>query len=198
MCLSLRRATIVLTAVISDATNLESHGSRFAERKRLAVTHRLSSAKEAVASISYSLEDLEFRNQQIVYRSTVDYIKLLESLSLKDIMAADWSDNVASFLPAVLCSSVWDQVITWLKLSAGYKPDSVKEILRNISRLFLTVNKGKFVHVVCLLTLWSIWLASAEGKVFNNRNVSMIKLVKCIKETFYYWYLHISSFLELS
>ncbi|MFS7943012.1 hypothetical protein Hanom_Chr06g00495281 [Helianthus anomalus] len=146
----------------------------------LEVTHRLSSAKEAVASISYSPEDLEFRNQQIVYRSTVDYIKLLESLSLK------------------LCSSVWDQVITWLKLSAGYKPDSVKEILRNISRLVLTVNKGKFVHVVCLLTLWSIWLASAEGKVFNNRNVSMIKLVKCIKETFYYWYLHISNFLELS
>ncbi|KAJ0463022.1 hypothetical protein HanHA300_Chr14g0510561 [Helianthus annuus] len=52
-------------------------------------------------------------------------------------MAADWSDNVASFWPAVvryLRSSVWDQVITWLKLSAGYKPDPVKEILRNINR----------------------------------------------------------------
>ncbi|KAJ0444935.1 putative tocopherol C-methyltransferase [Helianthus annuus] len=80
------------------------------ENGYLEVTHRLSSAKEAVASISYSPEDLEFRNQQIVYWSTVDYIELLESLSvkLKDIMAADWSDNVASFWPAVVRS-----VFTW-------------------------------------------------------------------------------------
>ncbi|MFS7940888.1 putative tocopherol C-methyltransferase [Helianthus anomalus] len=81
----------------------------------LEVTHRLCSAKEAVASISYSPEDLEFRNQQIVYRSTVDYIKLLESLSLKDIMVADWSDNVASFWPAVVrCVSTWEGVTSLL------------------------------------------------------------------------------------
>ncbi|KAI8540605.1 hypothetical protein RHMOL_Rhmol09G0276000 [Rhododendron molle] len=40
--------------------------------------------------------------------STGDYVKLLESLSLQDIKAADWSENVAPFWPAVIRSA-----LTW-------------------------------------------------------------------------------------
>ncbi|XP_034710060.1 probable tocopherol O-methyltransferase, chloroplastic [Vitis riparia] len=38
--------------------------------------------------------------------STTDYVKLLESLSLQDIKAADWSDYVAPFWPAVIRSAL--------------------------------------------------------------------------------------------
>ncbi|XP_021282130.1 tocopherol O-methyltransferase, chloroplastic [Herrania umbratica] len=40
--------------------------------------------------------------------STADYVKLLESLSLQDIKAADWSQHVAPFWPAVIRSA-----LTW-------------------------------------------------------------------------------------
>ncbi|OMO96728.1 Methyltransferase type 11 [Corchorus olitorius] len=40
--------------------------------------------------------------------STADYVKLLQSLSLQDIKAADWSENVAPFWPAVIRSA-----LTW-------------------------------------------------------------------------------------
>ncbi|XP_076891000.1 gamma-tocopherol methyltransferase, chloroplastic-like [Bidens hawaiensis] len=52
--------------------------------------------------------------------STADYIKIMESLSLKDIKAADWSDNVAPFWPAVIRSALtWDGLISLLK--SGWK-----------------------------------------------------------------------------
>ncbi|KAK9061350.1 hypothetical protein SSX86_018531 [Deinandra increscens subsp. villosa] len=52
--------------------------------------------------------------------STADYIKLLESLSLKDIKAADWSDNVAPFWPAVIKSALtWDGLTSLLQ--SGWK-----------------------------------------------------------------------------
>ncbi|KAK4368800.1 hypothetical protein RND71_012592 [Anisodus tanguticus] len=40
--------------------------------------------------------------------STADYVKLLQSNSLQDIKAADWSENVAPFWPAVIKST-----LTW-------------------------------------------------------------------------------------
>ncbi|EOY10208.1 hypothetical protein QUC31_010138 [Theobroma cacao] len=40
--------------------------------------------------------------------STADYVKLLQSLSLQDIKAADWSQHVAPFWPAVIRSA-----LTW-------------------------------------------------------------------------------------
>ncbi|KDO48014.1 hypothetical protein CISIN_1g016921mg [Citrus sinensis] len=40
--------------------------------------------------------------------STADYVKLLQSLSLEDIKAEDWSQNVAPFWPAVIHSA-----LTW-------------------------------------------------------------------------------------
>ncbi|XP_055821030.1 probable tocopherol O-methyltransferase, chloroplastic isoform X3 [Solanum dulcamara] len=40
--------------------------------------------------------------------STADYVKLLQSNSLQDIKAADWSENVAPFWPAVIKSA-----LTW-------------------------------------------------------------------------------------
>ncbi|XP_076946908.1 gamma-tocopherol methyltransferase, chloroplastic-like [Bidens hawaiensis] len=52
--------------------------------------------------------------------STADYIKIMESLSLKDIKAADWSDNVAPFWPAVIRSALtWDGLTSLLK--SGWK-----------------------------------------------------------------------------
>lgn len=52
--------------------------------------------------------------------STSDYVKLLESLSLQDIKAADWSEYVAPFWPAVIRSA-----LTWkgfpLLLRSGFK-----------------------------------------------------------------------------
>ncbi|KAI3721767.1 hypothetical protein L2E82_32785 [Cichorium intybus] len=52
--------------------------------------------------------------------STSDYIKLLESLSLEDIKAADWSDNVAPFWPAVIKSALtWDGLTSLLQ--SGWK-----------------------------------------------------------------------------
>ncbi|KAD7479893.1 hypothetical protein R6Q59_008725 [Mikania micrantha] len=52
--------------------------------------------------------------------STADYIKLLESLSLEDIKAADWSDNVAPFWPAVIRSALtWDGLTSLLR--SGWK-----------------------------------------------------------------------------
>ncbi|KAI3799614.1 hypothetical protein L1987_34913 [Smallanthus sonchifolius] len=52
--------------------------------------------------------------------STADYIKLLESLSLKDIKAADWSENVAPFWPAVIRSALtWDGLTSLLQ--SGWK-----------------------------------------------------------------------------
>lgn len=47
--------------------------------------------------------------------STADYLKLLESLSLQDIKAADWSANVAPFWPAVIRSALsWKGLVSLL------------------------------------------------------------------------------------
>ncbi|MFS7908342.1 putative tocopherol C-methyltransferase [Helianthus anomalus] len=70
------------------------------EVKSKEVTHRLSSAKEAVASISSTI--LKILSFEINKSSTGLLLIILESLSLKDITAADWSDNVALFWPAML------------------------------------------------------------------------------------------------
>ncbi|KAI3695953.1 hypothetical protein L1987_78959 [Smallanthus sonchifolius] len=52
--------------------------------------------------------------------STADYVKLLESLSLQDIKAADWSGNVAPFWPAVIKTALSWKGITSL-LRSGWK-----------------------------------------------------------------------------
>lgn len=52
--------------------------------------------------------------------STADYVKLLQSLSLEDIKAADWSENVAPFWPAVIKSALTWKGITSL-LKSGWK-----------------------------------------------------------------------------
>lgn len=52
--------------------------------------------------------------------STADYVKLLESLSMEDIKAADWSDYVAPFWPAVIKSALsWKGITSLLK--SGWK-----------------------------------------------------------------------------
>ncbi|KAL8484151.1 hypothetical protein ACS0TY_026739 [Phlomoides rotata] len=52
--------------------------------------------------------------------SSADYVKLLQSLSLEDIKAADWSEYVAPFWPAVIRSALtWKGVISLLK--SGWK-----------------------------------------------------------------------------
>ncbi|KAF3432634.1 hypothetical protein FNV43_RR23736 [Rhamnella rubrinervis] len=45
--------------------------------------------------------------------STADYVRLLHSLSLQDVKAADWSQNVAPFWPAVIRSA-----LTWKGLTS--------------------------------------------------------------------------------
>ncbi|CAH9110000.1 unnamed protein product [Cuscuta europaea] len=52
--------------------------------------------------------------------STVDYVKLLQSHSLQDIKASDWSENVAPFWPAVIKSAFTWKGITSL-LRSGWK-----------------------------------------------------------------------------
>ncbi|GFP83154.1 probable tocopherol o-methyltransferase chloroplastic [Phtheirospermum japonicum] len=52
--------------------------------------------------------------------STSDYVKLLQSLSLEDIKAADWSQYVAPFWPAVIKSALTWKGITSL-LRSGWK-----------------------------------------------------------------------------
>ncbi|XP_019184230.1 PREDICTED: tocopherol O-methyltransferase, chloroplastic [Ipomoea nil] len=52
--------------------------------------------------------------------SAADYVKLLQSNSLQDIKAADWSENVAPFWPAVIKSALSWKGITSL-LSTGWK-----------------------------------------------------------------------------
>lgn len=52
--------------------------------------------------------------------STADYVKLLQSLSLEDIKAADWSEFVAPFWPAVIRSALTWRGITSL-LRSGWK-----------------------------------------------------------------------------
>ncbi|XP_071926494.1 gamma-tocopherol methyltransferase, chloroplastic-like isoform X2 [Coffea arabica] len=52
--------------------------------------------------------------------STDDYVKLLQPLSLQDIKAADWSEYVAPFWPAVIRSALTWKGITSLILS-GWK-----------------------------------------------------------------------------
>ncbi|XWS58698.1 hypothetical protein CRYUN_Cryun08bG0056900 [Craigia yunnanensis] len=48
--------------------------------------------------------------------STADYVKLLQSLSLQDIKAADWSQHVAPFWPAVIRSALtWKGFISLLR-----------------------------------------------------------------------------------
>ncbi|CAA3001407.1 gamma-tocopherol methyltransferase [Olea europaea subsp. europaea] len=48
--------------------------------------------------------------------STADYVKLLESLSLQDIKAADWSEYVAPFWPAVIKSALtWKGITSLLR-----------------------------------------------------------------------------------
>ncbi|XVF30557.1 hypothetical protein REPUB_Repub16aG0068300 [Reevesia pubescens] len=52
--------------------------------------------------------------------STSDYVKLLQSLSLQDIKAADWSKHVAPFWPAVIRSALtWKGFISLLR--SGWK-----------------------------------------------------------------------------
>ncbi|KAM0935309.1 putative tocopherol C-methyltransferase [Dioscorea sansibarensis] len=52
--------------------------------------------------------------------SPSDYVKIAESLSLKDIRTADWSDNVAPFWPAVIQSAfTWKGFISLLR--SGWK-----------------------------------------------------------------------------
>ncbi|CAH9143029.1 unnamed protein product [Cuscuta epithymum] len=52
--------------------------------------------------------------------STADYVKLLQSHSLQDIKASDWSENVAPFWPAVIKSAFTWKGITSL-LRSGWK-----------------------------------------------------------------------------
>lgn len=52
--------------------------------------------------------------------STADYVQLLESLSLQDIRAADWSEYVAPFWPAVVRSALTWKGLTSL-LRSGWK-----------------------------------------------------------------------------
>ncbi|KAH9614893.1 hypothetical protein KSS87_013644 [Heliosperma pusillum] len=52
--------------------------------------------------------------------STADYVQLLESLSLKDIKSADWSEYVAPFWPAVIRSALTWKGLTSL-LRSGWK-----------------------------------------------------------------------------
>ncbi|KAL4352447.1 hypothetical protein GQ457_06G015500 [Hibiscus cannabinus] len=48
--------------------------------------------------------------------STSDYVKLLQSLSLQDVKAADWSEHVAPFWPAVIRSAfTWNGFISLLR-----------------------------------------------------------------------------------
>ncbi|XP_077238288.1 gamma-tocopherol methyltransferase [Tasmannia lanceolata] len=52
--------------------------------------------------------------------SASDYVKIAQSLSLEDIKAADWSENVAPFWPAVIRSSLtWKGL--WSLLTSGWK-----------------------------------------------------------------------------
>ncbi|XP_052196881.1 LOW QUALITY PROTEIN: probable tocopherol O-methyltransferase, chloroplastic [Diospyros lotus] len=52
--------------------------------------------------------------------STADYVNLLQSLSLQDIKAADWSENVAPFWPAVISSALtWKGFVSLLQ--SGWK-----------------------------------------------------------------------------
>ncbi|CAH9070864.1 unnamed protein product [Cuscuta epithymum] len=52
--------------------------------------------------------------------STADYVKLLQSHTLQDIKASDWSENVAPFWPAVIKSAFTWKGITSL-LRSGWK-----------------------------------------------------------------------------
>nr|XP_016489188.1 PREDICTED: tocopherol O-methyltransferase, chloroplastic-like isoform X1 [Nicotiana tabacum]XP_016489195.1 PREDICTED: tocopherol O-methyltransferase, chloroplastic-like isoform X2 [Nicotiana tabacum] len=52
--------------------------------------------------------------------STADYVKLLQSNSLRDIKAADWSENVAPFWPAVIKSALTWKGFTSI-LRSGWK-----------------------------------------------------------------------------
>ncbi|KAK9272048.1 hypothetical protein L1049_002417 [Liquidambar formosana] len=52
--------------------------------------------------------------------STADYVKLLQSLSLQDIKAADWSQYVAPFWPAVIRTALTWKGLTSL-LRSGWK-----------------------------------------------------------------------------
>ncbi|KAJ0014065.1 hypothetical protein Pint_20922 [Pistacia integerrima] len=73
--------------------------------------------------------------------STADYVKLLESLSLQDIKAEDWSQYVAPFWPAVIRSALtWKGLTSLLRsglktikgalamplMIEGYKKDLIK------------------------------------------------------------------------
>ncbi|KAA8533441.1 hypothetical protein F0562_031125 [Nyssa sinensis] len=73
--------------------------------------------------------------------STADYVKLLQSLALQDIKAADWSENVAPFWPAVISSALtWKGFVSLLRsgwktikgalvmplMIEGYKKDLIK------------------------------------------------------------------------
>ncbi|KAJ4844917.1 putative tocopherol O-methyltransferase, chloroplastic [Turnera subulata] len=73
--------------------------------------------------------------------STADYVQLLESLSLEDIKAADWSQYVAPFWPAVIRSALsWKGITSLLRsglktirgalvmplMIEGYKKDLIK------------------------------------------------------------------------
>ncbi|XP_073149305.1 gamma-tocopherol methyltransferase, chloroplastic-like isoform X2 [Henckelia pumila] len=79
--------------------------------------------------------------------STADYIELLKSLSLEDIKAADWSEFVAPFWPAVIRSALTWRGITSL-LRSGWK--TIKGALA-MPLMVEGYKKGlvKFVIITC-------------------------------------------------
>ena len=79
--------------------------------------------------------------------STADYVKLLQSLSLQDIKAADWSQNVAPFWPAVIRSALSWKGLTSL-LRTGWK--TIKGALA-MPLMIEGYNKGliKFAIITC-------------------------------------------------
>ncbi|KAE9451781.1 hypothetical protein C3L33_16280, partial [Rhododendron williamsianum] len=74
--------------------------------------------------------------------STGDYVKLLESLSLQDIKAADWSENVAPFWPAVIRSALtWKGFISLLR--SGMANSTSPAFIRNALLFMLWMENHK-------------------------------------------------------
>nr|XP_009796638.1 PREDICTED: probable tocopherol O-methyltransferase, chloroplastic [Nicotiana sylvestris] len=79
--------------------------------------------------------------------STADYVKLLQSKSLRDIKATDWSENVAPFWPAVIKSALTWRGFTSI-LRSGWK--TIKAALA-MPLMIEGYKKGliKFVIITC-------------------------------------------------
>ncbi|KAJ8626078.1 hypothetical protein MRB53_019385 [Persea americana] len=77
--------------------------------------------------------------------SAADYVKIAQSLSLKDIKTADWSDNVAPFWPAVISS-----VLTWKGftslLGSGWK--TIRGALKARMNVHYPLQIGCSYHVI--------------------------------------------------